>query len=183
MWRKIQGVESLEEAIKAIASGVAKSVRATVEYEGREYTATFEPKIPDATPVQPVASAPALPSSFDAMRLSRELGSLLLGPEGMMAVDELPWLTLPPGYSFKVTFPFSGAAARFRVCRTDQPERIISVYLDTRDVLGYVGQPYWEAYPIAGETARFLLAESEELVAAIVGELEGDVPLGEPAPV
>ena len=59
------------------------------------------------------------------------------------------------------------------MCKADNPDRSVSVYLDTKDVLGCVGQPYWEAYPIKGDAERFLLNESEQLIAAVVAELEG----------
>lgn len=109
---------------------------------------------------------------YDAMRLSSELEKVLLGDrDNRNHMEDVPWLTLPEGYSFKVTFPFNGAAARFRVCKTDNPEKDISVYLDTKDVLGCVGQPYWEACPIGEYTERFLLSEGKELIAAIVKEL------------
>lgn len=108
------------------------------------------------------------------MRLSAELENALFGEryEARNVFDETPWLTLPPGYSFKVTFPFTGAAARFRVCKTDNPSRNISVYLDVKDVLGYFGAPYWEAYPIGDSIERFALKDGDRLIAAIIQELE-----------
>lgn len=115
--------------------------------------------------------------TYDIMRLSSELETALLGRDGARLV-QMPWLTLPSGYSFMVTFPFCGAAARFRVCKTEQPEKSVSVYLDTQHVLGYFGHPgeqpvpYWEAYPIGDDTARFALHETKELIDAIVGQLE-----------
>lgn len=118
--------------------------------------------------------------TYNIQQLSFDLERALLGENSARTIEDFPWITLPPGYSFKVTFPFCGAAARFRVCKTDKPERDISVYLDTRDVLGYVRQPYWEAYPIGEDTGRFLLNETEELIAAIVAELEKDNPTNNP---
>lgn len=126
--------------------------------------------------------------TYDIMRLSNELERALLGPEGKRVIDDTPWLTLPPGYSFKVTFPFNGAAARFRVCKTEQPQRDISVYLDTQYVLGYFGSPlesavpYWEAYPIGDEVARFALTETTALIEAIVAELGQPTREAETAP-
>ncbi len=117
--------------------------------------------------------------TFDIMMLSARLEEALLGKResGREHMNKLPWLTLPEDYSFKVTFPFNGAAARFRVCKTDKPENDISVYLDTQSVLGYFGMPgekavaYWEAYPIEGDTQRFAMSEGKELIEAIVKEL------------
>lgn len=106
------------------------------------------------------------------MMASANLEKALLGNHGKSEwFDKIPFLTLPDGYSFQVMFPFCGAVARFRVCKTGHPEKSVSVYLDTKDVLGYVGQPYWEAYPIGEGAGRFLLAEGNELIEAIVTEL------------
>jgi hypothetical protein len=109
----------------------------------------------------------------DIVRLSWDLEVLLFGEHGgRKQMASVPWLTLPPGYSFQVLFPFFGAAARFCVCQSDKPDNAISVYLDAKDVLGYFGGPYWEAYPIEGGTARFAMAEGKELIESIVAELE-----------
>lgn len=110
---------------------------------------------------------------LDIMMLSSKLEEALLGKreEGTSLIRDMPWITLPPGYSFKVTFPFCGAAARFRVCKTDDPENDISVYFDTKDVLGYFGAPYWEAYPIGDDVQRFVLDDTAGLVEAIVTQL------------
>jgi hypothetical protein len=125
--------------------------------------------------------------TFEIMMLSAKLERALLGPDDQRVIDDFPWLTLPPGYSFKIIFPFRGATARFRVCKTAEPDRSISVYLDAQHVLGFFGPlgsppvPYWEAYPIDGDTARFGLHETEELIEAIIGELEKAPEQGEAA--
>ncbi|OJW21229.1 MAG: hypothetical protein BGO49_24775 [Planctomycetales bacterium 71-10] len=110
-------------------------------------------------------------------KASAELEIALFGDygEARTQIEALPWLTLPPGFSFKVTFPFGGAAARFRVCKTGAPDRSISIYLDVKNVLGYCHGPYWEAYPIDGDAARFSIEDGEGLIAAIVRELEKPV--------
>lgn len=112
--------------------------------------------------------------TLDIMMLSSNLEKALIGDryKDDSLIRDMPWITLPPGYSFKVTFPFAGAAARFRVCRTDNPENDISVYFDTKDVLGYFGAPYWEAYPIGDDVARFAMADTNGLVKAIVKQLK-----------
>jgi len=84
---------------------------------------------------------------------------------------DYPWFTLPEGFSFMVIFPFTGAVARFRVCKTGKPENSVSVYLDTKNILGCFDGEYWEAYPINGDTERFALSEGKELIDAIVAEL------------
>lgn len=119
--------------------------------------------------------------TLDIMRLSSKLEMALLGDGDRRHVLDVPWITLPPGYSFKVTFPFAGAAARFRVCKTDKPDNDVSVYLDTQHVLGYFGMPgekpapYWEAYPIGDDTARFPLEDTKGLVDAIIEHLNKPV--------
>ncbi len=115
----------------------------------------------------------AVNETVDIWRLSSDLETALLGKrDGRKSViEDFPWITLPEGYSFKVTFPFNGAAARFRVCKTSNPKNDVSIYLDTKDVLGYFGSPYWECYPSEGDVARFAIEDTEGLVAAIVKEL------------
>ena len=114
----------------------------------------------------------AINETVDIMTLSSRLEELLLGKrEAFYHLEELPWLALPEGYSFKVTFPFAGAAARFRVCKTDKPDESISVYLDTKNVLGYFDGPYWEAYPIGDDVARFSMSDGAGLIEAITNQL------------
>ena len=170
MWKKLKKA-GLQDALDLVAAGKASRVRATAEYNGNEYLATFTPK---------GVAEPKPSHCYTMMRLSSELERLLfsdrLGAKTLH--DQFPWLTLPPGFSFKVTFPFTGAAARFRIRKDDKPDRKVSVYLDTQHVLGYFGgleepEPYWEAYPINGDTARFAMHESDELIQAIVHELNG----------
>jgi len=42
-----------------------------------------------------------------------------------------------------------------------------SIYLDSHDRLGCVGEPYWEVYPCDGDTGRCLKAEIAELLKLI----------------
>ncbi|MCE9567428.1 MAG: hypothetical protein K8U57_35960 [Planctomycetes bacterium] len=165
MWLLKRKDLTTSEAVKILAHAGGGSAKGKVEYRGREY-------VVQVTLDEKPTPEPVLPRSFSIMTLSSELEHLLLGKHDLGHIESLPWLTLPSGYSFKVTFPFAGAAARFRVCKTDHPDRDVSVYLDTKDVLGHVGSPYWEAYPIGGDTMRFGLAEGKELIDAIVEELE-----------
>lgn len=77
----------------------------------------------------------------------------------------VPGLSFPPGWIIKVIPPFAGAAARFHV---QHRKASVSVYLDTTDSLGFVGQPYWEIYPDAsGDTDRYMLADAEGLMKAL----------------
>lgn len=100
---------------------------------------------------------------FESSKLER----LLFGEDD--PIDVIPYLSFPPGYEFQPLFPSIGAAARFRVRKGGE---WVSVYLDMKDHLGYMGKPYWEAYPIGGDAQRFLLHETDELAVAIVKEID-----------
>lgn len=79
----------------------------------------------------------------------------------------IPALNFLPTWDVTILPSFSGATARFQVSPKGV-DRWISVYLDFEDNLGSVGQPYWELYPNAeGDTSRYLLNETEELMAEL----------------
>lgn len=78
---------------------------------------------------------------------------------------EIPFIKFPADWTVAVIPPFAGALARFRVKLPDGREK--SIYLDFYDRLGYVGQPYWEIYPVLGDVERCLLNETDKLLAAI----------------
>lgn len=69
--------------------------------------------------------------------------------------------------------PFGGATTRFRLKKKDS-DKIISVYFDDNDSLGYMRQPYWEAYPIEGDASRYLNTQDDFdiMIAHCVAELE-----------
>ena len=81
----------------------------------------------------------------------------------------IPYLTFPPHWQIKIIPPFGGAIVRFGV-KTDEMRDgdSISIYLDCLDKLGYMGQPYWEVYPINdGYTYRCTIKETKGLIEAI----------------
>lgn len=82
--------------------------------------------------------------------------------------DGMPYLEIPDGLMIKVIPPFAGAMARFIISNGVDD---ISVYYDAYENLGYMGEPYWEAYPIGDDVGRFLKDETKELMDAIVKEL------------
>lgn len=82
---------------------------------------------------------------------------------------KMPFLDFPAGVSVKVIPPFAGAVARFIM---SNGEREISVYADFFDALDFYEEPYWEAYPINGDTFRCEINESELLVKTIMEEFE-----------
>ena len=85
---------------------------------------------------------------------------------------QLPCFRFPASVEVQPFPPFGGALLRFFVYLRDSETRV-SVYLDASCALGSMPEPYWEIYPNAeGDTTRFLLSESEELVAAVLVSLE-----------
>ena len=94
---------------------------------------------------------------------------------------EAPWLQFPPELEVKVTPPFNGAMARFRV-RFIGGEGEVSVYWDCHDALGYMNKPYWEIYPVKykggdgdyHDTARFLMGEEPQMMVSIIKSLMGE---------
>ena len=83
---------------------------------------------------------------------------------------KMPHVPFDPSWDVRAVPAFGGAMVRYRV---QSGKADISVYMDAHDRLGSVGQPYWEIYPAAnGDTDRFLLAETSELVAAIAASIE-----------
>ena len=77
---------------------------------------------------------------------------------------KVPAITFDAGWSVKVIPPFAGAMARFIV---EANGRQASVYLDCYDSLGYMNAPYWEVYPVDGDTGRCLIDDTDELLTLI----------------
>jgi hypothetical protein len=87
-------------------------------------------------------------------------------------MKEIPFLNFPSHWQVKIIPPVTWAIIRFRI-RTDkmQEGRSISVYLDCYDMLGCVGEPYWEIYD-GDECYRFLLKNHQEMLDQIAVCLE-----------
>jgi len=79
---------------------------------------------------------------------------------------EIPYINFPSNWEVKIVPPIGGAIIRFVVKRKDS-DKSVSVYLDCYDRLGYVGEPYWEIYPVKDDTHRCLMNDIEELLNAI----------------
>ena len=94
---------------------------------------------------------------------------------------QVPFIRLPDGYEFAPIPPFAGAAARMLVRKTGS-ENAVSVYLDTDNSLGFwtngagEPEPYWEVYPVGGDTGRCEMADAETLVGLIVQGLSEQAP-------
>lgn len=87
-------------------------------------------------------------------------------------ISDIPSLNFKPEWDIKIIPPFGGAMGRFTVKYKD---KIISVYYDVNDSLGYMGEPYWELYPTQGlpedkddfYPKRYLNNETEEMLEEI----------------
>jgi hypothetical protein len=81
---------------------------------------------------------------------------------------ELPYVPMKSDWLVKPTANFAGSTARFRVTTKARGHKgSVSIYFDAYDRLGVCDGPYWEVYPVNGDTERFLLGEEDELVDAI----------------
>lgn len=83
---------------------------------------------------------------------------------------KIPVISFPSDWKVQITPPYAGAMIRFRV-QVNETDGI-SVYLDCHDSLGWVGKPYWEAYPIQEDRERFDMEDVDGLTACIQQELE-----------
>lgn len=80
-------------------------------------------------------------------------------------IKAVPTLNFKEHWNVKILPPFGGAIIRFWV---DSPTNHVSVYLDGYDVLGSMGEPYWEVYGGCDEECvRFLFEEHEKMMAYI----------------
>lgn len=87
---------------------------------------------------------------------------------------ELPYLQFPAHWQVKIYPAFVGAVIRFRVKDAKTPDgESISVYFDGYNNLGIEEKPYWEVYPVNGETSRFLLGDEDSMIAEIEKGLRG----------
>ena len=86
----------------------------------------------------------------------------------MEEIRDSPYISFPSDWKIQIVPPFHDAVIRFRVRLPSGKER--SVYLDTRDSLGFHGSPYWEVYPYRGDTARCDREEVEKLLEYIGDE-------------
>lgn len=83
-------------------------------------------------------------------------------------IAEIPYISFPKKWKVKMIPPFGGAAVRFLVQVTNNPEKVISVYLDLNTVLGSMNEPYWEVYPSAdGYPVRHSMHDTKGLLKTI----------------
>lgn len=84
---------------------------------------------------------------------------------------EIPYISWPTAWQIKAVPPFHGAIIRYRVKKGDKD---VSVYLDCYDILGVVGEPYWEVYPVEGDVGRCLMNETDRLLEIISSVLDDE---------
>jgi len=85
----------------------------------------------------------------------------------------LPFIKFKEDWLIQLVPPFGGADVRF-IAKKGNNE--VSVYFDSKNRLGFMDAPYWEAYPLQGdaETARFFKDEIEGLIDFIEDSLNKD---------
>lgn len=98
--------------------------------------------------------------------------------------QKIPFLVFPESWAVCICPPVLGAMIRFRVRASSKPEMdSVSVYLDCHNNLGFFSDsegnrvPYWEVYPVEGDTARFELNDTEGLFKAIQQSLDESIDL------
>jgi len=83
-------------------------------------------------------------------------------------IERIPELKFRATWKVKIMPPVFGALVRFTVTKG---RRIVSVYLDVHEALGYFEGPYWEAYN-GDEPERFALEDTKGLLGYITKYLE-----------
>ena len=91
---------------------------------------------------------------------------------------KMPSFHFDPDWEVQIIPPFLGALIRFYITKYD---KLVSVYFDGYSRLGFVSDndgdaiPYFEIYDdTSGDTYRYLLDESEEMMAKIRQILNGE---------
>lgn len=85
-------------------------------------------------------------------------------------VFKIPSINFPSHWNVKIIPPFAGAMIRFMVSTEKMKKKeSISVYLDCYNMLGYMPEPYWEAYsPSSSDSPeRFFMKDVNKLISYI----------------
>lgn len=85
-------------------------------------------------------------------------------------INNIPFIKFPKDWEIQVIPPFGDAVVRFRVKLPDDTYK--SVYLDSRMSLGYMEEPYWEVYPVYGDTERCYMNDIAGLLRIIATQGE-----------
>ena len=87
-------------------------------------------------------------------------------------MEVIPFIQFPADWKVQVIPPFGDAVVRFRVQLPSGRKK--SIYLDSRESLGYYDGTYWEVFPYRGDVARCGINEIEELLKYIADD-ENDI--------
>lgn len=82
----------------------------------------------------------------------------------------IPTFKIKPDWLIQIIPPFTGAVVRFGISKENFKDRqFISVYLDCYELLGFCGEgnPYWEVYPVNGDTWRCAMDDIDGLMEGI----------------
>ena len=86
---------------------------------------------------------------------------------------KIPFLQFPSHWKVKAVPPFHGAMIRYHIRTDKMPEKeFVSIYLDCHDALGVMGEPYWEVYPVRGDTERCFLNQTGKLLQSIIKAIQ-----------
>jgi len=85
-------------------------------------------------------------------------------------INKIPYINFDSNHKVRVIPPFSGATIRFNV-KNEETDKAVSVYLDCYNNLGCMDYPYWEVYPINGDTFRCKLDDTDDLLQEIRKEI------------
>ena len=83
-------------------------------------------------------------------------------------IDRVPFIQFPADWLVQVIPPFGDAVVRFRVRLPSGNEK--SIYLDSRNSLGYWEGTYWEVYPVMGDVERCDMDDVPKLLELIANE-------------
>lgn len=119
------------------------------------------------------------PSTYELMRMIAELSNedkklirfmFEESQKWRQDMQTIPFIQFPAEWKIQIIPPFGDAVVRFRVLLPSGCEK--SIYLDSRDSLGYGGgKPYWEVYPATqGEPGRCGLNDISTLLELIADE-------------
>lgn len=88
-------------------------------------------------------------------------------------IDFIPFIQFPSDWKIQIIPAFGDAVVRFRVKLPCDIEK--SIYLDSRESLGYYGGPYWEVYPFREDVGRCKRSDVDGLLAMIADTTEGKI--------
>ena len=88
----------------------------------------------------------------------------------MEEIDHIPYMSFSADWQVRIIPPFGDAVVRFQVKLPSGTRK--SIYLDSRNSLGFWPGPYWEVYPVQGDTGRCDRCDTDQLMAMIADETE-----------